>query len=438
MLVPADGNLESGVPTSKLRPSTVLAVHVVFTVLNAALFGNLVWLVPMLVRLHFVPDGQWRDWQTTLVTTAVPTLLIFSIFWGELLRRTALPRYVVYWWLATVFPLLWLALARNYWQLLALHVVACIGQAGWMPLYGRLLKHFYPDAIRGRAFGVLNAARLGGGLAAIYLVGTWLESDADAFRVYFPVAVGIQVVGTGVLLWLIRRTGAADAPRESTGRAWSALLEPVLHMGRTLRTDHTFRRYELAYMTYGAAFMVCDALLPVLGTDQFHMGYGDYAHSTQLTRTLVMLIMIIPLGWVLDRLGPVRTSGFAFGVLAIYPVGLLLARGAVGVGLASSIYGVGLAGVMMGWMLGPVSLAPSADTVPRYVAIHATLVGVRGLVFQGLGMSLYKATGSFALPLLLAAAAFVWAAGQMWQLQGHVRRSRFLAAMPIPEKEAPA
>lgn len=422
-----------------VRPSTVLAVHVLFTLLNAALFGNLAWLMPMLVRLHFVLDGPWRDWQTTLVTTSVPTFLIFSIFWGELLRRMSLPKYVWLWWLATVFSLLWMALVRNYWQLLALHVVACIGQAGWMPLYGKLLKHFYPDAIRGRAFGVLTAARLGGSIAAIYFVGTWLETDANAFRTYFPVAVGIQVIGTGVLLWLIRRTGAAQMPAQGAVRSWSTLLQPVLHMGRTLRADRTFLRYELAYMTYGAAFMVCDALLPVLGTDKLGMSYQDFSHSTQMTRALVMLVMIIPTGWVLDRLGPVRISGFAFGVLALYPLGLLAARDALGVGIASGIYGLGLAGVMMGWMLGPVTLAPSTDKVPHYVAIHATLVGIRGLFFQGFGMLIYKTTGSFVWPLLLAALAFAWAATQMWQLQGHVQRQRFPAAeAALKQKETPA
>ena len=437
MSEPPDGKSDLHATSAALRPSTILVVHVLFTLLNTALFGNLMWLVPMLVRLHFVTEGPWRDWQTTLVTTAVPTFLIFSIFWGELLRRVTLPRYVTYWWLATVFPMLWMALAQDFWQLFALHVVACIGQAGWMPLYGKLLKHFYPDAIRGRAFGVLNAARLGGSIAAIYLVGTWLEKNPNAFRTYFPVAVGIQVVGTGVLLWLIRRTGAADEPTEGAVRAWSALLQPILRMGRTLRADHTFLRYELAFMIYGAAFMVCDALLPVLGTDPLGMGYKEFSHSTQLPRLVVMLIMIIPLGWVLDRLGPVRTSGFAFGVLALYPLGLLLARDAFGVGVASGIYGLGLAGVMMGWMLGPVSLAPSADKVPRYVAIHATLVGVRGLFFQGFGMLLYKMTNGFFWPLFLAAVAFAWAAVQMWQLQGRVQRQRFLdAGGTLGDKEA--
>ena len=132
----------------------------------------------------------------------------------------------------------------------------------------------------------------------------------------------------------------------------------------------------------------------------------------------------MPMGWLHDRVGPVRTSGLAFGVLTLYPFLLLAAGSAGGVAVANLAYGLGMAGVQMGWMLGPLLLAGSAEKVPQYVAIHATLVGIRGIVFQGLGMLLYKLTGSFTWPLLLAAIAFAWAAVQMRHLQGTIAQAR--------------
>ena len=399
--------------------SRVLTGHLVFTVLNAVLFANLTWLMPMLVRLHFgSDDARWKDWQTTFITAAIPTFLLCSVFWGELLRRVSLRRYLVIYWLVTVFPLGCVALVNSYGQLLGCHVVSSIGLAGWAPLNGKLLKHFYSDAIRGRMFGLLNAAQLASGIAAVFLVGRWLETEAGAFRVFFIVAPLVQLAGMGVLAWLVRHTQADGPVRAARPRTWSALLEPVLHMGATLRADRMFLRYEIAFMTYGAAYMFCEALLPVLATDRFGMGYETFSHSTQLVRQVATLAMIVPMGWLLDRIGPVRTSGISFGVLAGYPLLLLLAHGTWGVGLASGVYGFALAGVMMGWMLGPVTLAPSPERVPEYVAIHTTLVGVRGLLCQGFGMLLYKLTGGFAWPLVLSALAFLFAAGQMWRLQG--------------------
>ena len=78
-------------PTPPARPATILAGHILFTLLHATLFANILWLMPLLVRLYFGSDDpDTKDWQTTLVTAAVPTFLMLSIFWAELLRRVKL------------------------------------------------------------------------------------------------------------------------------------------------------------------------------------------------------------------------------------------------------------------------------------------------------------------------------------------------------------
>lgn len=399
------------------RPASILVGHVVYMFLNALLFANTPWIMPLLVRLRFgAADPHWRDWQTTLVTAALPVFMMLSIFWGELLRRVTLRTYLLLLWLVAVFPLGCVALVESYWQLLACHVVATMGLGGATPLNGRLLEHFYPAALRGRAFAVLNAVALVAGIASVYAVGAWMERDPDAFRFYFPIAAAIQLVGLAVLGHLARRTDLRDETERLPARTWSDLLRPVWHMGRVLRADRNFLRYERAFMTYGAAFMLCDALLPVLATDKLHVRYEDYAHSTQVMLRLSTLLLTLPMGWLNDRIGSIRTSAVAFAVLGAYPILLLLVRGPFGLGVASAVYGVGMAGVAMGWMLGPVALAGSAEKVPQYTAIHATLVGVRGIIFQGAGMLFYKLTGSFVWPLLAAAAAFLWATAQMHRL----------------------
>jgi MFS family permease len=147
-----------------------------------------------------------------------------------------------------------------------------------------------------------------------------------------------------------------------------------------------------------------------------------------------MLLVTPPLGWLQDRVGPVRLSCLAFTLLAVYPVLLLAATGTSTLAVASFVYGLGMAGVQFGWMLGPVALAGSPEKVPQYVAIHATLVGVRGIHFQFLGMAFYKLTGSFIWPLVVAALTFAWAAWQLWQLQDALR----IAAAPVSAPAAPA
>ncbi|MBN2446407.1 MAG: MFS transporter [Phycisphaerae bacterium] len=397
-----------------LPPGTLLMGHMAFMCVLAV--TNLAWLVPILARLQFAAS----DWQTTLVTSSVPAFLMASIFWNDLLQRWTLRRYLMLLWLLSVFPLGCIGLAQDYWQMLACHVISCAGMAGWAPANGVLLKRFYPDAIRGRAYGILSMMQLAGGMGAAYFLGLWLDNHSGAFRIFFPAAAVTNLLGITLLLWLVRRARPRVRRLIDTARSWRALVTPLLNMGSILRADRRFLKYELAFMTYGAAFMFCEALLPVMATDRLGMHYEEFAHSTQFTRSLATLLLMMPMGWLMDRLGPMRTSAIAFAMLSLYPVLLAVATSVAGVTLASVVFGFGLAGVFMGWMLGPVTLAGSAGRVPQYVAIHATMVGVRGILFQGLSMGCYKLTGSFTVPFVAAALAFLWAAVQMWRLHGSI------------------
>ena len=415
----------------RARLGPVLAGHIVFTLLNSLLLANTGWLMPMLVRLKFGAGDPWvMDWQTTLVTAAVPTFMMLSVFWNELLRRVKLRTYLLLFWLVALCPFGCVGFVQSYWQLAVCQIVANAGLAGGTPLTGKLLKHFYPDAVRGRVFALLSAVSLLSGIGGVSLLGTWLHADPEAFRYYLPLAALLQVAALAILWLLARRTGAPDEPLAAVTPSWAALLRPVLHMRRALRADRTFLRYEGAFMTYGAAFMLCEALLPVLATDRLHLRYEQYADATQVPFRLAMLLLTLPMGWLNDRAGPVRICGLAFGTLALYPL-LLVATcwggssgaswGLTGLTIANVVFGLGLSGVQLGWTLGPVTLAGSPEKAPHYAAIHATLVGVRGVFFQGLGMLLYKLTGRLEVPLLLAAGAFTWGAVQMWRLHVAMR-----------------
>jgi hypothetical protein len=60
--------IATDVPRPPERLGTVLAGRIAFTVVYSALFANVLWLMPLLVRLRFgAVDSYWRDWQTTLV-----------------------------------------------------------------------------------------------------------------------------------------------------------------------------------------------------------------------------------------------------------------------------------------------------------------------------------------------------------------------------------
>lgn len=401
------------------RVAHILVYHVISTLLVSTGGFTLFAMFPLIARLRFGAG----DWQTAMVTAAVPTLLLASIFWSELLRRISPARYLVIHWLTAMLPIAFIAGARNFEHLLICYIVASAGFGGWSPVNGILLKRFYKDSTRGRAYGVLNAAQLIGGMATVWVIGRWQTGDPDAFRIFLPGIVLIQGFGVAILIRLATITEDRTPAAPSEKRPWSGVLAPVFHMHRTLRADRNFLRYEAAFMTYGAGFMICEVLLPVLVTDKLHLNYEEFAERALVAQRLGMLALALPMGWVMDRIGATRTSGLSFAWLGLYPILLLLATGPNGLTAASALFGFAMAGVVVGWMLGPVALAPSPEKVPHYVAIHATLVGFRGILFQGLGMLLYRMSGSFTWPLALASFAFVAGAWQMWKLHGRMRGS---------------
>jgi len=127
----------------------------------------------------------------------------------------------------------------------------------------------------------------------------------------------------------------------------------------------------------------------------------------------------------------VRSTALSFAMLTFYPLGLMFVGTEMHLIVVSALYGLAHAGANMGWMLGPVSLAPTREKVAQYVAIHSTLVGVRGAVFQFLGVWVYVLTGSFIIPLAMAALGFGVSAWQMFSLHRRMTGAR-VAKTPEP------
>ncbi len=403
------------------RPATlrILLPHMLAAGLTQAVYFGIAMMMPLLARKRFHAD----NWQTVMVTATMPTLMILSIFWGDYLRRVRLRRYLSVHWAIVAIPLIAASFAQSFWTLLICYAVACVGSSGSSPVAGELLKGFYSDAKRGRAFALVNTAMFISWTAITLGIGYALDANEDAYRVYLPLAAVLYGLGILLLRSLVL-TSNLQARRSleiTESFHMRRFIEPILHMKQILKTDRLFASYETAFMTYGVGWMICNALLPVLATDKFNMDYTDFAQSTQAIYPLCMLLMTYPMGRVMDRLGPAKTSCLSFAWLAFYPVALLIATTVFGVGVATAIYGTAMAGVHIGWMLGPVAFAKTPERVGQYVAIHTTLVGLRGVLAQGLGMLIYEISGHFGWPFGLASVSFAFASWQMWRLSERMK-----------------
>jgi MFS family permease len=354
-----------------------------------------------------------------ILTSSSTVFFVLSIFWNGIFSRTRMNRYLLLYWVVYCLPLAFMGFASNIWALIALQLVSCIGVAAYHPPAGDLLRSLYAESQRGRIYSFVWGGWMVSGALFGFALGQWLTKDSHAFRYYMPIAAGMQLLGVFLLMWLGRATGHSPERDATIDRShWSLrdAFEPITHMREVLKADPVFAKYEAAYMTYGVGWMIAYALVPIMVVDKLNLNYEQIAKSTQVVYQVAIVAAALPFGWLMDRIGAIRNCAISFAMLTLYPLALIFTSSEYHLLLASLWFGLAHAGASVGWMLGPVSLAPSRDKVAQYVGIHATLVGVRGAIFQAAGVGLYALTDSFTWPLLIAAAAYVWSAWQMWSL----------------------
>lgn len=406
--------------TTPQRPAAwIIVTHLLAHMLIQSTAMAVAFIIPVLAIKQF-GAGEWKS----LILTAAPTVFFsLSIFWNDIFKRLKLGRYLWLYWFVACLPIGLCGLATSYWSLVPLFLIGCAGGSAYYPASGELYKALYPEQLRGRLYSVIWGGSTVFTAGLSFGMGAWLGHDPGAYSAFLPGCAALQAVGVGLFLWLSHASGhgaSRETPRIPKFRL-SKVFEPVGHMKEVLRADPVFARYEAAYMTYGVGWMIVYALLPLFVTDKLHLSYEQITQSKDVAYLLAVVLMIYPAGMLMDKVGPIRSTGLSFALLTLHPLGLLFVHGPAQLAIVSVIYGVAHAGANMGWMLGPVSLAPSPDKVPQYVAIHATLVGIRGKVFQLAGVGLLWATGSFYPPLAVAALAYAWSGWQMWRLSERVR-----------------
>ena len=339
----------------------VIPAHILASVLIQSTAMATMAIMPVLARKRFGAG----DWATLLITAAPTVFFSLSIFWNDFFKRRAFGGYMLTYWLVASAPGVLIAWTTGYISLLLPYLIMCIGGAGLHPAAGDLLKSLYPDKVRGRIYSTVWGCSMFVGAFGGLGMGRLLDAHEDAFRVIFPVAAGLQLLGVLVYIWLSHATGHGGA-RTHDGTIdnrsmWTRVVEPIGHAKEVLRDDPIFARYEAGFMTYGVGWMICYALLPILVTDKLNLNYEQIAQSTQMGYWLAMTAMIVPAGMLMDRIGAVRCTGISFLLLTLYPIGLLISRNAGELLLTSVLYGTVHSGASVGWMLGPMALAPSKE-----------------------------------------------------------------------------
>lgn len=413
----------------------ILRLHLFATPLWT-LHSALVLMIPVLLRKNF--DAPY--WQVTIATMSIPVMLLLSVFWDKTYRRISPSSYLLLYWCCGILPLAGIALCEQSWTVLIFVIISAAGLAGFHPLNGDLLRACYPPSTRSPVFSLIQAVTQLTIITAAYLIGLWLDHNPQAFRIYMPLGVLLIALGVFLIFRMMHLPPFCTQYRPQLQNSLPRSLARAYHsMLSVLRNDRDFRRYEIGFFLYGMGWMICFALLPFLVVDELHLDYAQIAKSTQSALQVALLITLLPAGLLMKHMKPVRTAGASFLLLALYPLGLMLAWNTLSLTIVTIVYGIALAGVRLTWTVGPVTLARDASRASQYLAIHAALVGVRALCGQFPAVAVYNLTGDIRIPLIAAALFFLAGAIVMFRLHRDLRTTdRTTAPSAISTPQPPA
>jgi len=391
---------------------------------------NVFWAITAMVAvLVRKPDGfNGSELQTALITSSIPVMAAVSIFWNEAYRRLKPSQYLWSVWVVAFVPLAGIALCYRPEAVVLCMLLSSFGNAGTAPMGGDLLRKCYSESCRGRVYSMLSAIGQVSVLLGMFLIGQWLAADKDSFRSYMPISV--LAIGMGmILVYFITREPdfiRHEQPRP-TEKLRTSLLMAYRGMTAVLREDRSFRRFETAFFIYGTGWMICHAMLPFLVVDKLKLTYDQVANSTHVTFTAVGLIAMIPAGFLVDKIGAFRMAYWAFFLMVIHGIALILANNIITLTIAVAFSGLAMTGIHITWMIGPVTLARDPTQGAHYIAIHATMVGLRALV-QFPAVLIYKYTGIIQIPLAVAILCMITGAILMRRLA----RDPQVARKPVP------
>jgi len=278
---------------------------------------------------------------------------------------------------------------------LALLPVGGVGLVAFLLLYGisRLLwagidtvrsviwSVNYPRHLRARVTGRIMVNGSIALAASGLLLGWLLERDDPWYRAAI-LAAAVSGLAGSVAFGRFRVRQEQRLLTDELARLRGGARFDLAGIRQLLASDATFRRYMLAMSIFGAGHLMLTPLLVVCIDDVLGASEMVQVAITAALPILVMPVAIQPWARFLDRHHVVvyrsvhawiAVGGavlLAIAILAGQP--LLLWPGAL-------LMGISLAAGSLGWSLGHNDFAPRGEET-RYMALHVTLTGLRGLV----------------------------------------------------------
>lgn len=238
--------------------------------------------------------------------------------------------------------------------------------------YVQVMRAIYPDAVRGRAMAYVRVGFTACATIMTPLFGQWL--DIASYQILFPLAAIFGVL-SGLSFGHVKYEETFAATRQD----W---LTPL----RVFTRDARYRAYSIAFSLYGAGMLITAPLIPLLLVDELNLSNAQVGWLGMINSIFWMLFYIV-WGRSIDRRGGLWTVRINFALTLIVPFAFFFAQDLWLLALAQIFIGITVAGTDLGWMNAIMQFARKEE-IGHYAALHAFLVGVRGVIAPFVGTAL--------------------------------------------------
>ncbi len=369
----------------------------------------------------------------TVMVASQPALALLLPIWAERARRWRLQDLAVIGAMLRCLPLLAVAWMDRPWQMaLVVFLYYLLGGPATLAIPS-LYKYAYPDSHRGRIIGTLKFVQNGITVPVLLGVSIWCDYDPSSYQLAFPIGGFLGLLG--VFAYRLRAIPNDDptARRKLSERATFSGMRAVL------AADKHFRWFQTAIFLTGAGFLLTRGVWLYMLRDHFHL--------TQVTITLLVLVLPVILGGItsplwgslIDRTSPVA-GRIAFALMGIPAYAAIFASFYLDI-IVLAFIGAAFRGVVLGaaevsTTTGNLYFAERPERAALYESISSVFQGVRGMTMPPLGWGMYQlivlASWAPAILFLIPTAFNVWSLLLSIRLWKEDRQRR----LPVERTEA--
>ncbi len=216
-----------------------------------------------------------------------------------------------------------------------------------------------------------------------------MDINEQSFRWVYPIAASFGILGA----WIyskIRVDNHATLLKDELATSNNVSFLPWKTFNLLLE-DRQFAKYMGCQFIFGVGNLMLMAPLIVILNNQYQFDYlGEILIVT------ILPILMIPLSTPLWAKYLTKTHVLTFRsvhswffVISSLCFGISIATHAtIGLWIGAAIRGIGFGGGVLAWNIGHQDYAP-VEQSSRYMGLHVTLTGIRGLLAPAFGMGLY-------------------------------------------------